>query len=100
MGMTMSELTMEVKDNPAAGRYEMSIDGTGVGFVDYHLTDGVMILSYIEIDPTYGGRGLGGRLTAWVLDDCRSRGLSVIPECPFIARYLRDHPEYADLRAT
>ena len=95
----MSELTMEVVDNEA-GRYEMSLDGTPVGFVDYHLADGHMILSYIEIDPAYGGRGLGGRLTAWVLDDCRSRGLRVTPECPFIARFMREHPEYADLRAT
>ena len=96
----MSELTMDVKDNPAEGRYQMSIDGTDVGFVDYHLNDGLMILSYIEIDPAFGGRGLGGRLTAWVLDDCRARGLSVLPECPFIVRYMREHPEYADLRAS
>ena len=95
----MSELTMNVVDNEA-GRYEMTIDGAPVGFVEYHLADSRMILAYIEIDPAYGGRGLGGRLTAWVLDDCRARGLTVIPECPFIVRYMREHPEYADLRAT
>lgn len=94
----MTELTMNVVDNEA-GRYDMSIDGTPVGFVEYQLREGHIFLSYIEIDPSYGGRGLGGRLTAWVLDDCRSRGLKVTPECPFIARYMREHPEYADLRA-
>ena len=99
MRPVMSELTMDVVDN-GAGRYDMSIDGTPVGFVEYHLADSHMILSYIEIDPAYGGRGLGGRLTAWVLDDCRSRGLRVTPECPFIVRFMREHPEYADLRAS
>jgi predicted GNAT family acetyltransferase len=32
-----------------------------------------------------------------VLDDIRTRGLRVVPECPFIVRYLRRHPEQRDL---
>jgi predicted GNAT family acetyltransferase len=27
----------------------------------------------------------------------RAKGLIVIADCPFIAAYIRDHPEYADL---
>ncbi|HJR19636.1 MAG TPA: GNAT family N-acetyltransferase [Actinomycetota bacterium] len=93
----MSEQTMEVTNNQAESRYEMSMDGAAVGFVDYVLNDGTMILPYIEIDPAYGGRGHGGRLTAAVLDDARARGLKVIPECPFIKAFMRSHPEYSDL---
>jgi uncharacterized protein len=31
------------------------------------------------------------------LDDMRARGLKVAPVCPFVAAYIRRHPEYADL---
>jgi uncharacterized protein len=31
------------------------------------------------------------------LDDIRSRGLQVVPLCPFVAAYIRRHPEYEDL---
>jgi predicted GNAT family acetyltransferase len=94
----MTDPGLKVADNAGARRYELTVDGNDVGFVDYHLRDGVMILAYVEIDPAFGGRGYGGRLTAAVLDDCRTRGLKVVPECPFIARYMREHPEYEDLR--
>ena len=33
------------------------------------------------------------------LDEARSRGLRVVPTCPYVASYIRKHPEYADLVA-
>jgi predicted GNAT family acetyltransferase len=30
----------------------------------------------------------------------RGKGLVVVPLCPFIARYIQQHPEYHDLVAT
>jgi predicted GNAT family acetyltransferase len=35
-------------------------------------------------------------VAAAALDDARERGLEVVPLCPFIARYIQRHPEYAD----
>jgi hypothetical protein len=31
------------------------------------------------------------------LDDAREQGLSVLPFCPFINRFIHEHREYADL---
>jgi hypothetical protein len=42
---------------------------------------------------------VGGALASWALDDARVRGLSITPFCPFVASYIRHHPEYADLVA-
>jgi predicted GNAT family acetyltransferase len=36
---------------------------------------------------------------AAVLDDIRARGMKVRPRCPFVARFIREHPQYADLVA-
>jgi predicted GNAT family acetyltransferase len=32
-----------------------------------------------------------------VLDDVRRRGMEVLPICPFVAAYVKRHPEYTDL---
>lgn len=55
------------------------------------------MLVHTDIDPGYEGRGLGSKLVAGALDDLRRRGLGVVPLCPFVAAYLRRHPEQADL---
>src|SRR5690606_19380608 len=94
----MSE-TIEVADNVAAARFEVRLDGTVVGFADYVLKGGTIILSHTEVQPEFEGRGLGSRLARAALDAARDAGLKVIPRCPSIARYIDRHPEYADLVA-
>jgi uncharacterized protein len=31
------------------------------------------------------------------LDDIRTRGLHIVPVCPFVERFIQHHPEYDDL---
>jgi predicted GNAT family acetyltransferase len=40
---------------------------------------------------------VGASLVRQVLDEVRARGLTMVPQCPFVASYLRRHPEYTDL---
>lgn len=47
--------------------------------------------------PAARGQGLAGRITAHALDWAREQGYTVVPSCPFVADYVRDHPEYQDL---
>lgn len=49
--------------------------------------------------PPARGQGLAGRITAHALDWAREKGYKVVPSCPFVADYVRDHPEYQDLVA-
>jgi predicted GNAT family acetyltransferase len=88
-----------VVDNTNADRYEMFIGGDLVGFAEYKASDGHMLFTYIEVEPALQGRMLGSTLTAAALDDCRARGLTVSARCPFIVDYLRNHPEYDDIKA-
>jgi predicted GNAT family acetyltransferase len=52
---------------------------------------------HTEVEPEYAGQGLGDELAREALDDVRRRGLILVPLCPFIAAYIRRHPEYLDL---
>jgi uncharacterized protein len=88
-----------VRDNPAERRYELLFGDERVGEILYRLRPGKVVLLHTEVDPSVEGSGLGGRLVADALDDIRSRGLAVVPLCPFVAAYIRHHPEYDDLVA-
>jgi predicted GNAT family acetyltransferase len=90
---------LEVTDNPDAQRYELFVDGKRAGFTDYRLLPGRIVFRHSEVSPEFQGRGLAARLAAGVLDDARARGLMVTPVCPYVARYIEEHPEYADLVA-
>lgn len=87
----------EVKDAPDQSRFEIYVDDDRVGVLDYYLTGDTITMPHTEIDPAYGGQGLGGALVKGALDEARSRGLSVRPACSFVRHYIEEHPEYQDL---
>lgn len=97
----MTELAAEVRivDNPARNRYEAQVDGRVVGFSQYSLAGDQIVFLHTEVDPSVKGLGIGSRLAAGELDDVRARGLKVVAKCPFIAAWLRRHPDYQDLLA-
>ena len=88
---------LRVVDDPDELRYELRLGGTRVGFLAYRREPGVVVLVHTDVDPAYEGQGLASRLVAGALADVRGRGLRIVPLCPFVAGYLRRHPEQADL---
>jgi len=91
-------MTTEVSDHPDRNRFELEEDDALVGIVTYRLTGGTIDLLHAEVDPDHRGRGLAGVLVRSVLDDARSRGLDVLPHCPFVAAFIDGHRgEFLDL---
>ncbi|GAA2861478.1 GNAT family N-acetyltransferase [Streptosporangium fragile] len=93
----MADNDIKVSDNPGASRFEILVDGEIAGFAAYRLRAGKIIFTHTEIASEFEGKGLGSRLAVGALDAGRSAGRSVVPLCPFIAGYIRRHPEYRDL---
>jgi predicted GNAT family acetyltransferase len=89
--------TVEVTDDPAGNRYEITVDGTHAGYAYYTRSGGEITYEHTEVDDAFGGRGLAGTLVQRALEDSRSRGEHVIARCPFVRAFIRKHPEYADL---
>ena len=86
-----------VRDNGEQRRFEIFVEGTLAGFAEYRVRDGVTVVTHTEVDPACRGRGVALELARQTLGLMRERGDRLIPRCPFFARYLRDHPEHADL---
>jgi len=87
----------EVVDNAYEQRYELWLDGTRAGVIEYTTRHDVVVLQHTEIDPAFEGRGLGSTLIAAAIKDIRDRGLRLFPECPFVQAYLERHPEERDV---
>jgi len=94
------ESAVRVTDNGEAKRYEISVDGALAGFSTYRDQHGTRVVLHTEVFPEFEHRGLAGHLAQVLLDDIRARGMRIVPRCPFIARYIAEHPEYADLVTT
>lgn len=99
----------EVRDNPAKSRYELIEDGKLLGVADYRPMGTAipgdppvpprLAFPHTEIVPPRRNQGLGHRLVKGALDDVRRKGAKVVPYCWFVAEFIEENPEYADLRA-
>ena len=88
-----------VRHNPERSRYEIFVDSRLAGVAEYRVAGDSMIFPHTEITPAMRGRGLAAELVRGALDDVRKSGRPVIPRCSYVARFVADHPEYADLVA-
>lgn len=88
------QTTYRLRHNAAKHRYEFDL-GDAEAFVEYVETPRALLLVHTEVPPRYEGRGIGGKLVRAVLEELRERGVRIVPQCSFIAIYIRRHPEFA-----
>jgi len=96
----VSGTELRVADAPLQLRYEGWLGDRLAGFIRYTVDDNVVTLVYTDVDPVFEGQGVGVGLVEGTLRDLRERGLRAEPVCPFVAAYMRRHPEWDDLRAS
>lgn len=76
-----------VTDNQAKSRYELVVDGV-TAYADYRIVGDRIVFPHTLVPPEIGGRGVGAKLVNAALDDAEARGLTVVPECSFVAKVL------------
>lgn len=86
--------------NDERRRYEIWVGDDLAGFSAYREPDGDAskrtIFTHTEIDPTFGGRGLGSLLARDAVDDAVRRERQIVPVCPFIRKLLRTTSGYQE----
>ena len=83
---------MDVTDNKAEGRFELATDA-GPAIAAYALECDTITFTHTVVPPEAEGHGVGGKLIAGALADAKARGLKVVPQCAFVAAYLKRHPD-------
>ncbi|MGE5375268.1 MAG: GNAT family N-acetyltransferase [Bacteroidota bacterium] len=95
--MTTVDLsTLKIENNQSASRWEARV-GDYVAFTNYRLSGDTIHFLKTRVPPELEGQGVAGRLVKTALDDARTKHLTVVPICRFVASYIRRHAEYRDL---
>jgi predicted GNAT family acetyltransferase len=80
------------------GRFVGELDGVEVAFSEVDLIGNESILiKHTEVLAAHEGHGYGSAMLRYILDQARQRGQTVIPICPYSAKFIREHAEYLDL---
>ena len=95
---------LDIRDVPDALRYEARDTASGsapapVAVASYSMAGTKITFEHTRVPDAMAGRHVGTRLVKFALDNVRSRGLRVVPRCPFVAAYIKRHKEYQDLLA-
>ncbi|MEO6122835.1 MAG: GNAT family N-acetyltransferase [Ilumatobacteraceae bacterium] len=78
-------------------RYDIFLGSARGAYAEYELADGVMTMTHTVTDPQQRGQGLAGLVVGRALDDAKAAGLTVVPQCWYVAQFIERHPEYATL---
>ncbi|MGW1107103.1 GNAT family N-acetyltransferase [Streptomyces sp. NPDC002540] len=81
----------------ARHRYEILVDDKRAGLTAYRDRDDRRVFFHTEIDDAHAGQGLAGILVEQALTDVRASGMRIVPVCPYVAKFLKKHTEFADI---
>ena len=88
---------MEVVNNKKLFRFEILLENGEYAVLQYRWLKGSMALMHTLVPKSTQKKGIGSFLVKYVLDYAKAHGLKVLPFCPFVAKYIKDHPEYEEL---
>jgi predicted GNAT family acetyltransferase len=92
MPVTDPKDDVAVVRNDLTHRYEIHVGDVVAGFTMFRIDpEGRLHFPHTVVDPAFRGQGLATRLVADAMTDVAARGETVVPHCPVVSAYLRDH---------
>jgi len=83
-------------NNEKRRRFETEIDGE-FAYVDYRFYKGDIALMHTFVPEFARGRRISSNLAKFALEYVKEQKLKLMVYCPFIAKYIKLHPEYEPL---
>ncbi|MGW8969990.1 GNAT family N-acetyltransferase [Streptomyces platensis] len=95
--MTQPAAAPTVQRVDAKHRYEILVDDKTAGLTAYRDHDYQRVFYHTEIDDAFAGQGLASLLVQQALSDVHASGKRVVAVCPYVAKFLKRHDEFADV---
>ena len=85
-------------ENIERKRFETTVEDK-VAFVEYIRAENKMYLTHTEVPSELGGKGIASKMVGKVLEIIKKEDRKLVPLCPFVASYLKKHPEWQEMLA-
>ncbi len=94
----MSKRTVDVTNNIEAHppRFEAHIDDQ-LAMIQYQLRGDTIVFTHTEVPVEFEGQGIASQMAHIALEHAKTQNLRVLPLCPYVAGYIKRHPEYQSL---
>src|SRR5690606_6147048 len=92
------KMEVSVSENKENKRFEVMVDGK-LAMIEYIKAQNIIYLTHTEVPPELGGRGIASAMVEQVFQQIKQEGLELVPLCPFVAAYLKRHPEWIGILA-
>jgi predicted GNAT family acetyltransferase len=91
-------MPLQVTNNTKQNCFESTLDGE-TAVLTYEIKGNRITLTHTRVPKAIENRGVGTNLVEAALSFAREHHLQVIPECPFVAKYIAEHSEHQSLLA-
>jgi predicted GNAT family acetyltransferase len=97
---TLDQPDPPIEHNVAQHRFEIRFP-EGIATLKYHYdAAGRLNLDHTGVPPAQRHHGVAARLADTALNFAQAQNLKVVPVCPYVVAYLKEHPELAPLVAS
>ena len=86
-------MSISILKNEELNRFEIYSYGELAGFAEFKVSNQMISYTHTEIDPKFGGQGLGSQLIKEALDEALEQNLEVAPHCSFVSAYIKKSGE-------
>ena len=87
---------LKISDNTEKKQYELAVEQV-IAKIEYIRAKEKIYLTHTEVPTILEGKGIGSQLVRMVLEDIERKELTLIPLCPFVAAYIKNHPGWRKL---
>ena len=90
-----SQPQVTVTHQPQESRFVVDLDGEQAEAA-YHRSGDEVHFTHTEVPSAFEGKGVGSSLAKAALDWAVGERLAIVPQCPFIAAYVKRHRQYQE----
>ena len=88
---------LAIVNNTQQQQFQVRVDGE-LAYLEYRMYKGDIALMHTEVPEKIGGRGIASVLAVYALTYAREHKIPVMVYCPFVAGWLKKHPnEFRDV---
>lgn len=91
----MEELT--IRHDPDRQGFFTGTNGSEAELTYREKPNGTLVYNHTYVPDALRGQGIAGKITKYALDWAKENGKKVRATCPYVVKYLENHPEYESI---